>query len=106
MDSTFHRLPFAEDIRKFSFPPLDPNHGCRPAWQASAEQCAAMDDLFDALDLDRAGPNETEMFVPEETFNPTAQHLLDCVRVPSDTCTNHCGRSGGSCCGGVASSDS
>jgi hypothetical protein len=76
----FHRLPFAEDIRKFSFPPLDPNHGCRPAWQASAEQCAAMDDLFDALDLDRAGPNETEMFVPEETFNPTAQHLLDCVR--------------------------
>lgn len=49
----FHRLPFAEDIRKYSFPPLDADRGCRPAWQASAEQCAAMDDLMDALDLDR-----------------------------------------------------
>ncbi len=76
----FHRLPFAEDIRKYSFPPLDPAHGCRPAWQASAEQCAAMDDLMDAMDLDRAGPDGTELLMPETTYNPITQHMLDCVR--------------------------
>lgn len=28
----------------------------------------------------QAGPGETELLAPEETFNPIAQHLQDCVR--------------------------
>ncbi len=75
----FHQLPFAEDIRKYSFPSLD-DAQCRPAWRANAEQDLAMDDIVAVLDLDHAAEDEGELLRPEETFNPVVLHFFEAVR--------------------------
>lgn len=52
-----HRLPYAEDIRHFPFPPLDPKRA-RPSIVPSAEQLDVIDTLIDELDLMEAGIDE------------------------------------------------
>lgn len=52
-----HKLPFAEDIRHFPFPPLDPKRA-RPSIVPSGEQLDIMDHLIDELDLMEAGIDE------------------------------------------------
>lgn len=47
-----HKLPFAEDLRHFPFPPLDPKRA-RPSIVPSAEQLDAVDSLIDELDLSK-----------------------------------------------------
>ena len=52
-----HKLPYAEDLRHFPFPPLDPKRA-RPSIVPSAEQLDAVDALIDELDLTEAGVDE------------------------------------------------
>ena len=56
-DLYLHQLPFADDLRHFPFPPLDPKRA-RSSIVPTQDQLSAVDDLIDQLDLSQAGENE------------------------------------------------
>eukprot|EP00057_Strongylocentrotus_purpuratus_P022874 XP_011677348.1 PREDICTED: X-ray repair cross-complementing protein 5 [Strongylocentrotus purpuratus] len=71
-------LPFAEDLRMYTFMSLDNNKRCQP----SEEQLAAVDSLIDNMDLMTAEEDEdgdTEALKPKNTLNPYTQRLCQCL---------------------------
>lgn len=94
----YAKLPFAGDIRQYSFAPLGRN-AIKPAYRPNEEQLAAAADLINKFDLmhasfdhsqqdlddddddddSRANDGE-EAFDPKITPNPVLQHFLQCVR--------------------------
>lgn len=71
-------LPFAEDLRMYTFASLDNNKKCQP----SEEQLSAIDGLIDNMDLmtaeeDEDGPSEA--LNPKDTLNPYTQRLCQCL---------------------------
>ncbi|XP_041471452.1 X-ray repair cross-complementing protein 5-like [Lytechinus variegatus] len=71
-------LPFAEDLRMYTFMSLDNNKKCQP----SEEQLAAVDGLIDNMDLMTAEEDEdekTEALKPKNTLNPYTQRLCQCL---------------------------
>eukprot|EP00011_Vannellida_sp_DIVA3-517-6-12_P007195 CAMPEP_0114621812 /NCGR_PEP_ID=MMETSP0168-20121206/9418_1 /TAXON_ID=95228 ORGANISM="Vannella sp., Strain DIVA3 517/6/12" /NCGR_SAMPLE_ID=MMETSP0168 /ASSEMBLY_ACC=CAM_ASM_000044 /LENGTH=721 /DNA_ID=CAMNT_0001833015 /DNA_START=11 /DNA_END=2176 /DNA_ORIENTATION=- len=79
----YHKLPFAEDIRQYQFPPLDPTRAKQSA-VPSPEQVQAAENLINALDLSVAGEDEygdtTEVLKPKHTYNPVLQHFYQTVQ--------------------------
>jgi len=73
-----HKLPFAEDLRHFPFPPLDPKRA-RPSIVPNTDQLKAVDMLIDELDLSQAGVDEEgesmELLKPKFTFSPAVQYF-------------------------------
>lgn len=79
----YHKLPFAEDIRQYQFPPLDPTRAKQSA-VPSPEQVQAAEELINSLDLSCAGEDEygdtTEVLKPKHTYNPVLQHFYQTVQ--------------------------
>ncbi|EDO36674.1 predicted protein [Nematostella vectensis] len=76
----FTALPFAEDLRHFSFASLDGNKKLQP----TEDQLRAIDDLITVMDLSKAQRDEygeaTEALKPKCTFNPTRQRVFQCIQ--------------------------
>ncbi|XP_073251485.1 X-ray repair cross-complementing protein 5-like isoform X1 [Porites lutea] len=76
----FTALPFAEDLRQFSFAPLDANK----KWKPTGEQEDAIDNLITVMDLTNAQFGEdgqtTEALKCKNTFNPVRQRVFQCIQ--------------------------
>ncbi|XP_071503293.1 X-ray repair cross-complementing protein 5-like [Diadema antillarum] len=70
-------LPFAEDLRMYTFASLDNNKKCKP----TDEQLEAIDGLIDEMDLMNAkeDEDEDEPLKPKNTLNPYTQRLCQCL---------------------------
>ena len=72
------QLPFADDMRDFAFPGLD----SQPSFVPTDQQKAVARDLVRAMNLQRAGADETGeplSLEPETTFNPVLQRFYQTV---------------------------
>lgn len=74
-----HRLPFAEDLRKYDWPGLSRAH-VRPELCPSEEQLSVMERLVSTLDLDHGGPGGTELLKPKDVYNPAVLQLYQVLR--------------------------
>ncbi|KAJ7388679.1 X-ray repair cross-complementing protein 5 [Desmophyllum pertusum] len=76
----FTALPFLEDLRQFSFTPLNFNK----KWEPSGEQQDAVDNLITAMDLTDAHRDEDgqtiEALKCKTTFNPVRQRVFQCIQ--------------------------
>lgn len=76
----FTALPFAEDLRQFSFAPLDANK----KWKPTGEQEDAIDNLITVMDLTNAQCGEDgqtiEALKCKNTFNPVRQRVFQCIQ--------------------------
>lgn len=79
----FFELPFAEDLRTYTFPSVTQNEKFQP----SQDQLDAVDKLIDNMDLmgekgddgDDDEEEDNEMLKPKETLNPVFQRLYQCL---------------------------
>ena len=73
----FSQLPFAEDIRRFTFPSLS-------KIKPTDKQLNLMENWINSMDLMEAALDDDgdkiEAFKPKNTFNPTYQRLFQCIR--------------------------
>eukprot|EP01117_Protostelium_nocturnum_P014755 TRINITY_DN5645_c0_g1_i1.p1 TRINITY_DN5645_c0_g1~~TRINITY_DN5645_c0_g1_i1.p1 ORF type:complete len:726 (-),score=197.55 TRINITY_DN5645_c0_g1_i1:67-2244(-) len=78
----FNSLPFAEDLRQYTFPSLHPERA-RKNYVPNEEQLSAMDSLIDSLDLTKAAQDDEGNFMealkPKHTYNPVHQHLYQAI---------------------------
>lgn len=69
-------LPFSEDVRRYTFPPLKS--------EMSEDQIQKMDAWIDSMDLMTASTddegNPSEAFKPKDTFNIAYQRLFQCIQ--------------------------
>uniref|UniRef100_A0A8C9TCI2 X-ray repair complementing defective repair in Chinese hamster cells 5 n=1 Tax=Scleropages formosus TaxID=113540 RepID=A0A8C9TCI2_SCLFO len=71
------QLPFAEDLRFFSFPSLENNK----KFTASAEQLSAVDSLIDSMMLmEEDGGEPQDIFKVNHIPNPQFQRLFQCLQ--------------------------
>ncbi|XP_071810860.1 X-ray repair cross-complementing protein 5-like isoform X4 [Apostichopus japonicus] len=80
----FFELPYAEDLRTYTFPSITENEKFKP----SEEQLQAVDKLIDSMDLmgengepddDDDDEGDNEMLKPKEILNPVFQRLYQCL---------------------------
>ncbi|XP_062520922.1 X-ray repair cross-complementing protein 5-like [Corticium candelabrum] len=75
----FTQLPFAEDVRQYTFASLDTKKH-----EPSEEQKTAIDDLITSMDLTHGVRDDdgdfVEAFEPKKTFNPVLQRMFQCIR--------------------------
>ncbi|XP_002405506.4 X-ray repair cross-complementing protein 5 [Ixodes scapularis] len=74
----FVQLPYMEDLRRFTFAPLDANKDNIP----TEEQLSVFDDLIAAMDLSEVEVNgePQELFKSSQTCNPYLQRFYQCVQ--------------------------
>jgi len=79
----YNSLPFAEDIRQYSFMSLSPLRA-RKSFVPSESQKVAAEQLILALDLSSAAEdgkcNPVEALKPKYTYNPVLQRFYQCVQ--------------------------
>ncbi|KAK7091978.1 hypothetical protein V1264_009592 [Littorina saxatilis] len=79
-------LPFAEDIRTYTFGSLPLKEGAttNKKYTPSADQLKAVDELITSMDLSTAAENEDgekcEALKPKLTFNPYFQRVYQCLQ--------------------------
>ncbi|CAG5125647.1 unnamed protein product, partial [Candidula unifasciata] len=79
-------LPFAEDIRTFTFGslPLTEEVTVNKKYKPTVEQLKCVDDLITSMDLSQAQENEDgeteEALKPKITFNPYFQRVYQCLQ--------------------------
>lgn len=79
----FFELPFAEDLRTYTFASITQN----PKFQPSDEQLKAVDHLIDSMDLmgekgegeEEDDEEDNELLKPKEMLNPVFQRLYQCL---------------------------
>jgi ATP-dependent DNA helicase 2 subunit 2 len=75
----FTQLPFAEDIRQYTFASLSSTK-----YQPTEEQLSAVDDLITSMDLMHGARDEdgelVEALQPKKTFNPVLQRMFQCIQ--------------------------
>ncbi|KAI9014097.1 SPOC like C-terminal domain-containing protein [Hyaloraphidium curvatum] len=87
----FVQLPYAQDIRHYSFTSLDTilkepdqrprkrRHKYDTRQQPTEEVEDAMDQWIEAMDLSSAGPNGAEAFRSRDTFSPLYHRVYQCI---------------------------
>ena len=83
----YTELPFAEDIRQFTFgslPVSTANVACNKKFTPTDDQLAIMDELIDVMNPSHANcdvdGDEIEAIEPKLTFNPYLQRLYQCLQ--------------------------
>eukprot|EP01114_Cavostelium_apophysatum_P020328 TRINITY_DN6786_c0_g1_i1.p1 TRINITY_DN6786_c0_g1~~TRINITY_DN6786_c0_g1_i1.p1 ORF type:complete len:724 (+),score=198.04 TRINITY_DN6786_c0_g1_i1:75-2246(+) len=79
----YNTLPFAEDIRQYTFASLAPERA-RKAFVPSQDQKNAAEELIRSLDLMKSAEDEEgnpmEALKPKHTYNPALQRFYQCVQ--------------------------
>ncbi|XP_071947683.1 X-ray repair cross-complementing protein 5-like isoform X2 [Antedon mediterranea] len=73
----FTELPYAEDLKQYTFPSLSSNKKIQP----TDEQLEAMDNLITSMDLiEEEGDEKEELFKSQKILNPYLQRIFQCLQ--------------------------
>ncbi|ELU08335.1 hypothetical protein CAPTEDRAFT_163248 [Capitella teleta] len=79
----YNELPFAEDVRNYSFGslPVSETNSANQRQAPTDDQLSLMDELIDNMDLSKVETDDDcQVLDPEVTFNPYLQRLFQCLQ--------------------------